>query len=227
MKKFKPFIDFEKQEIWLDEMTEKGYRLEKVNPWLDFFTFSKVKKDEFCPKSRIDFRVVPRRDKDEYFEVYKSSGWESVCSSNGTSQQYFRQSSANATEDIFSDRSSVVQRNKRFGKFLLLMSVLFSFLAVLQFISLIDANKNAESFFSIFFTVDGIIMAVLALVTFAFGSHLSTKNIKEFDAVSIQDDTTVAGDKTIMRLFSRIIPWMLLFGGIGFLFGSLLVLVIG
>ena len=227
MKRFKAFFDLEKEEAWLDKMTESGYRLEAVNPWLSIYTFSKVQDGEFCPRTRIDFRVVPKRDKDEYFEMYKSSGWEIVCSSNNNACQYFRQCSAEATDEIFSDRISAVQRNKRVGTFWLVLSVLCSIFAILQFISLIDANKNADLFFTVFFTVGGIGMAVFALVTFAFGSHLSTKNNKDFDAVSIQDDTTVAGDKTIRRIFGRIIPWMLLSVGVGFLFGSLSFLLIG
>ena len=73
MKRFKVFFDFEKEEAWLDEMSEKGYRLDSVNPWLCIYTFTKVEEGEFCPKSRIDFRMVPGKDKAEYKECFRGA----------------------------------------------------------------------------------------------------------------------------------------------------------
>ena len=227
MKRFKVFFDFEKEEAWLDEMSEKGYRLDSVNPWLCIYTFTKVEEGEFCPKSRIDFRMVPGKDKAEYKECFRGSGWELVYSSNIASQQYFRQISPAASDDIFSDKSSVVQRNKRLGRFLVVMSIFISIVAILHFINLADAIRNTDSLYAVFSAAFGICLAGVAVVTLVAGNRFLSKDMKGLDAVVEQEDNTSAGDKTVRRMVWRMVVCLIISVAAGFAVGSIVSLVTG
>lgn len=227
MKRFKVFFDFEKEEAWLDEMSEKGYRLDSVNPWLCIYTFTKVEEGEFCPKSRIDFRMVPGKDKIEYTECFRGSGWELVYFSNIAFQQYFRQVSPAASDDIFSDKSSVVQRNKRLGRLLLVSSIIFSIFAMTQFVCLTDAIRNTDSLWAVFFAVFGICLAGVAVVTLVAGNRFLSKDMKGLDAVVEQEDNTSAGDKTVRRMVGRMLVCLIISVVAGFAVGSIVSLVTG
>ena len=227
MKRFKVFFDFEKEEAWLDEMSEKGYRLDSVNPWLCIYTFTKVEEGEFCPKSRIDFRMVPGKDKTEYKECFRGSGWELVYSSNIASQQYFRQISPAASDDIFSDKSSVVQRNKRLGRFLVVMSIFISIVAILHFINLAGAIRNTDSLIAVYSAALGICLAGVAVVTLVAGNRFLSKDMKGLDAVVEQEDNTSAGDKTVRRMLVRMVVWLIISVAAGFAVGSIVSLVTG
>ena len=227
MKRFKVFFDFEKEEAWLDEMSEKGYRLDSVNPWLCIYTFTKVEEGEFCPKSRIDFRMVPGKDKTEYTECFRGSGWELVYSSNIASQQYFRQISPAASDDIFSDKSSVVQRNKRLGRFLVVMSIFISIVAILHFINLAGAIRNTDSLIAVYSAALGICLAGVAVVTLVAGNRFLSKDMKGLDAVGEQEDNTSAGDKTVRRMLVRMVVWLIISVAAGFAVGSIVSLVTG
>lgn len=117
MTKFKIFADPEKEEKWLDEMSENGYILRSVNPSFGIYRFDINPDKQFKPKTRVDFRCLKAGDKEEYLEIFKQSGWENIYSSSFTDQHYFVQSETIASDEIFSDTASFADRYSRLGSY--------------------------------------------------------------------------------------------------------------
>lgn len=125
MKKFKCFIDFDKEEKWLHEMAKEGYELEKV-----CFGY------KFCcalPKDstiRIDYRTFKKQeDFIDYCNLFGDSGWEHIAGSRKSGAQYFKKVDENSQGDIFSDAISKAGKYKRLsdmcGKLTFLYLMLF------------------------------------------------------------------------------------------------------
>ena len=124
MTKFKLFADPEKEEKWLDDMSENGYILRSVNPSFGIYRFDINPDKQFKPKARVDFRCLKAGDKEEYLEIFKQSGWENIYSSSFTDQHYFVQSETIASDEIFSDTASRADRYSRIGIYTLAVGIL-------------------------------------------------------------------------------------------------------
>ena len=103
---FKLFLDYAREEKWLNEMAQKGYCLEKVTIGYHF----RPSEPEDA-RIRIDFRYF--RDHAEYINyctMFEDSGWKHIAGSQHTGVQYFKRVSEAANEEIFSDTESRAQR---------------------------------------------------------------------------------------------------------------------
>lgn len=140
MRKFKYFIDFEKEEKWLGEMAKKGFLLEGK-----LFGY-KFKKTE--PKDvsiRIDYRKFKKQeDFIDYITLFEDSGWEHVEGSKGSGTQYFKKMDENSTTDIFSDKVSNAGKYNRLSDMFIQMA--FVYLPI--FVALITTdNINLSALF--------------------------------------------------------------------------------
>ncbi len=109
MRKLRFFVNFDKEEAWLNRMAAAGSLLTKARA---VYTFVPV-----TPKSvvvRIDYRpAMSRLDFDDYLKLFEDFGWRHVCGSRSGGPQYFASFSQDANADIFSDQSSKAQRYRR------------------------------------------------------------------------------------------------------------------
>ena len=75
MKIFKFFINYEKEEKWLQDMAEKGYELESV-----FLRYKFYKVPEENSIIRIDYRTFKnKRDFIDYCTMFEDSGWKHLA----------------------------------------------------------------------------------------------------------------------------------------------------
>lgn len=109
MKKFRFYIDFEKEEKWLNQMLRQGWELCKKSFGYKFY--------KIAPNNtiiKIDYRTFKNnRDFEDYLALFRDSGWEHISGSKYSGTQYFKRVNENGDTDIFSDTPSKAARYKR------------------------------------------------------------------------------------------------------------------
>lgn len=111
MKVFKIFVDFEKEEKYLNDMAKNGYLLKKYSS-LGFYHFIKDKPKDL--KYRIDYRGFNKKSEFEnYKAMFEDAGWQHVYGTKYSYNQYFLSKEENNDEDIFSTLESKAERYKR------------------------------------------------------------------------------------------------------------------
>lgn len=113
MRKFKTFVDMDKEEEYLNEMAKRGFVLKKYSS-LGVYTF--VKGASIDLHYRVDYRVFKnKRDFQEYKILFEDAGWEHVSGTKFSGGQFFIPKIPNiGLQDIFSDTESKLARYKRF-----------------------------------------------------------------------------------------------------------------
>ena len=109
MKKFKLFLNYEKEERWLADMASQGYHLKEVGFGYSF---------ESAPPEQVVIKIDYRRFKKEqdfldYLALFEDSGWQHISGTKNIGFQYFKKTNSDSTEDIFSDTTSRAGRYKR------------------------------------------------------------------------------------------------------------------
>lgn len=130
MRKSKIFLDFEKEEAWLNEMSEEGYSLIERS----FFEY----KFESCEKGKYVYRVeklaqTKKEDKQNYIQFLEDLGVELVWQQFGWA--YFRQEKNESVYEIYSDVNSKVSHYKR-------ASLVCGVMAFLSFCILMNAGRE-------------------------------------------------------------------------------------
>lgn len=109
MKNFKMFVDFDKEEAWLNRRAAEGWLVVKAGFG---HTFAAI-----APGSavvRVDYRPsMSAADFDDYRNLFWDSGWQHVAGTRGSGAQYFASFSGDANADIFSDPGSKAERYRR------------------------------------------------------------------------------------------------------------------
>jgi len=128
---FRIFFDMtgQEEERWLSRMASQGWFLEKVP--LVFYRF--VKGDPGQWVYRIDYRGGAKVDRSEYLGLFKDSGWEFAASAAG--RYYFRtRDGAGPAPEIFTDNDSRVAMYRRIiaGSTTLLVIMLIDINSVLR-----------------------------------------------------------------------------------------------
>lgn len=109
MQMFKMFFDIEKEEQWLNEQLQKGYRCINISG-LGIYTFEKT---DMKHVMRLDVQdYLSKKKFTEYREIYEDFGWNCLKGSRISGIQYW-QKEANAQNEIFSDRQSKSNYYKR------------------------------------------------------------------------------------------------------------------
>lgn len=109
MKKFKCFIDIEKEEMYLNNMAREGYKLSKIDAF-GIYHFEKSEKSELC--YRIDYRFFKTYPKlDMYKSMFEDFGWKYVTGSIFNIRHVFVSDDKDRTE-IFSTEESLTEQNK-------------------------------------------------------------------------------------------------------------------
>lgn len=109
MKKFRLFIDYEKEEKWLNAMATKGWALKSA---LFTYTFRKTPPEDTA--IRVDFRIFKhKKDYADYIALFEDSGWQHIAGYKSIGIHYFKKNREQANEDIFSDAASKASRYKR------------------------------------------------------------------------------------------------------------------
>lgn len=109
MKRFKVFVDFDKEENWLNRLAAEGQLLTRVGAG---YTFAPV-----APGSavvRIDYRPsMNRLGFDGYRARLASLGWRHLGGSRWGGRQYFASFTNDPEADMFTDTAAKAQRYRR------------------------------------------------------------------------------------------------------------------
>lgn len=121
MKKFKIFLNFQKEEKWLEHMAAQGWQLKKQNI---FYTFESAQPKQ--ANIKIDYRVFTnKQDFLDYCSLFEDSGWQHIAGTKNSGNQYFMRIGESSNEDIFSDAISRAGRYKRASHMMLSGVVVF------------------------------------------------------------------------------------------------------
>ncbi|WP_163970376.1 DUF2812 domain-containing protein [Oceanobacillus halotolerans] len=109
MRKFKYFLDLEKEEKWLRDMAKQGYQLEDRSFG---YKFRAAEPEDAVIK--IDYRRFKKQeDFLEYRILFEDSGWKHIAGKKNSGAQYFQKMSEASDDDIFSDKLSKAGKYKR------------------------------------------------------------------------------------------------------------------
>lgn len=110
MRKLRNFLDFDKEERWLNDMAQAGWLLHKRG-----IGYSFVAIEPGSVVVRVDYRDrgMNSRDFDNYLMLFADSGWRHLHGSRWGGSQYFAATGANPDADIFSDVESRLGRYRR------------------------------------------------------------------------------------------------------------------
>lgn len=121
MRKFRFFIDFEKEERWLNKMATQGYEL--VGKSIGY-KFCSAKPENTIIK--IDYRIFKNEaDFQDYCALFEDSGWKHIAGTKNSGIQYFKKVDKRASEDIFSDVDSKAGRYKRLSQMYITLALLY------------------------------------------------------------------------------------------------------
>ncbi|MFJ8234171.1 DUF2812 domain-containing protein [Ureibacillus sp. NPDC094379] len=127
MKKFKMFFDIEKEEHWLNEQLQKGYRCTNISG-LGIYTFEKTDKRYVM---RLDYQdYLSKKKHNDYKGIYEDFGWNYIKGTWLGGIQYWQKEDDDQNE-IFSDRQSRSNYYKRlmgYSSGLALLFLYFSYL---------------------------------------------------------------------------------------------------
>ncbi|MEO2078156.1 MAG: DUF2812 domain-containing protein [Bacillus sp. (in: firmicutes)] len=112
MRKFKFFLNFEKEENWLNQMAAEGF--EFVGKTMAYrFRLAKPENANI----KIDYRTFKNSsDFLDYCTLFEDCGWKHIAGTKSSGSQYFKKVRENADEDIFSDADSKAGRYKRLSQ---------------------------------------------------------------------------------------------------------------
>lgn len=100
MKKFKLFMDIQKEENWLNAMAKKGWLCRHINS-LGIYHFEKTAASEQV--IRIDYQSFKNKEaKKRYIELYEEYGWEHL----GSTWLHYWLKPADGRDELFSDDAS-------------------------------------------------------------------------------------------------------------------------
>ncbi|MBY0097997.1 DUF2812 domain-containing protein [Mesobacillus maritimus] len=109
MMKFRVFFNIEKEQQWLNEQLQKGYRCTNISG-LGLYTFEKTDKRYVM---RLDYQeYLPKNKFVEYKGLYEDFGWNYIKGSSLSGIRYW-QKEDNHHNEIFSDRQSYGNFYKR------------------------------------------------------------------------------------------------------------------
>lgn len=109
MKKLKLFLNFEREEAWLNQMADSGHLLARRRLRYGF--------RDIVPGSavvRIDYRPgMSISDHADYLTLFADAGWHHLDGARSGGAQYFASFAAQPDAEIFSDAESTAARYRR------------------------------------------------------------------------------------------------------------------
>ncbi len=132
MKKYRIFINIDKEETWINHIIAQGYRLKRASSFgmYEFERYPAINRDasasesnidsenpedeKFLPLVRMDFRTFSKKqDFIDYLTLFEDAGWRHVSGSKSEGNQYFERMRPDCQEEIFSDSASRAGRYRR------------------------------------------------------------------------------------------------------------------
>ncbi len=124
--KIRFFIDYEKEEKWVNEMCQQGWHLVKFG--IGYFKFEKGMPGEYIYRNEMLTGLGTKDDSKEYISFLNETGVEIVTKC--FSWAYFRKKTEEGPFELYSDTSSKIQYLNRIFYLFLFLAILNYFFAV-------------------------------------------------------------------------------------------------
>ena len=171
---FLPWQD-EKEINWLETMASEGWLFIQYS--FLRYTFLKTEPKEYV--FRLDYKTTNEKDIEEYKEIFAHSGWEHVSSFAGW--QYLRIPKADFTTDIYTDKTSKIEKLRRQSALALAaLSPMVIFLVIIMPRADTAFDRYNLSFFQILLPIIFIVM-MLSMLMNAIWLLKLTQRIKELE----------------------------------------------
>ena len=117
IRKFKWFWPWqdEEEEAWLRSISQKGWHLFSLGlPCIYRFLAGEPRDYVY----RLDYQTFPKKDKQEYQQLFRDAGWEYVGEMSGWQQYFRKEAKEGEAPEIFTDVESKVAKYKQVLAFL-------------------------------------------------------------------------------------------------------------
>lgn len=142
LKKFKLFLDIQKEEDWLNGMAKRGWLCKHVNS-MGIYHFEKTAASDQI--IRIDYQTFKTKEaKNRYIQLYEDYGWEHL----GTSWLHYWRKPANGMDELFSDRSSQKAYYRRLLEYYGFSGFALLFLTIILFNNSTQYTSLKEAYFT-------------------------------------------------------------------------------
>jgi Protein of unknown function (DUF2812). len=196
MKKFRFFINFTREENWLNDMAKQGYHL-TCKKGISYI-FEKGHPEDV--NIRVDYhKLNSSNDYDNYITLFEDSGWKHIAGMKSASSHYFKQMDTAKDNDIFSDAASKAGRYQRLSNmFITIIAIYTPLFAALVSTGVIPARvfinlkalyltpglweRSGEAFWNAFWfetpfaLMRGILWMILPIVIILLGIFASESN---------------------------------------------------
>lgn len=184
MKIFKMFFDIEKEEQWLNEQLQKGYRCINISS-LGIYTFEKTDKKYVM---RLDYKdYLPKNKFTEYKGIYEDFGWNDLKGSRMSGKQYWQKEDGGQNE-IFSDRQSKSNYYKRIMGYSFWFGLMFLAISVPYTDSILYHeglwSMNGSLFWkALFFETPFVLLKLSPAIVFVFFSIIFYKAYRKYSVL--------------------------------------------
>jgi hypothetical protein len=155
--KYRFYVDYEKEEQWINEMSKNGWNLERFMVFR--YTFAKGEPGAYIYRNELlaGFTI---KDKNNYLDFLKESGIEVVNKFGGWA--YFRKKAAEGPFEIYTDTTSKISY---YNRILNLFTLLFLCNLIMGIFNLI-VSKSApyKGVVNLSTGIVGVIVAILILI---------------------------------------------------------------
>lgn len=156
MLKFKLYYDKDEEEVWLTEMSQKGWAFKKF--FLGFYTFEACEPGKY--NYQIDLLDNWSGEKDDYASFMKETGVEVI--SQWYRWVYIRKKAADGPLEMYTDLESKISQYRRIMKFFLVGLIIEIFCLMIEFSAAIETGY--ASFWGLVIFLGTIVLMFLRMV---------------------------------------------------------------
>ena len=142
MKKFRMFMDIQKEEDWLNDMARKGWLCKRVNS-MGIYHFEKVQAaDQII---RLDYQTFKSKEaKNRYIELYEEYGWTHL----GGRETHYWLKPADGMDELFSDDASQKAYLRRLLEYYGTLALFFFIMTMVLFDDFSQYKNPKDAYFT-------------------------------------------------------------------------------
>lgn len=142
MKKFRMFMDIQKEEDWLNEMARKGWLCKRVSS-LGIYHFEKAEAGDQI--IRIDYQTFKSKEaKSRYIELYEDYGWKHL----GGRETHYWLKPADGMDELFSDDASQKAYLRRLLEYYGTLALFFFIMTMVMFDNFSQYKNPKDAYFT-------------------------------------------------------------------------------
>jgi len=173
-KRWKLFLDFEKEEEWLNQKVADGLAMTHYS--FGRYTFEDCTPGEYIYRIELLKKHVTNPENIKYIQFVEDSGAEQIGSY--WNWVYFRKKTAEDSFEIYSNLESRIAHYQRIIRLFFLMGLLFLVMFSLHAVNIIDFFENGYQDIAIH-VLDFISLGVLIVLTVLFFGRILPRLVKK------------------------------------------------